>query len=277
MPPPSMARWMMDTPCGKYGVDLVIRQEAKTLGVWKTHTSFSFKNNEISLMPSLDSPHGRVLTLQRQYTEHTGSFSEQLRYSDGGIIQTRTFWDNLTCVADIERQYSYSFCSVADAHGTPTKQRRNLVTGEAAASPFAQSDGSEQLQGQGSSTSVTFEGAHEAQGHTYFTLGVTRDGQQPGERTMVSKRYSEFVAFDSVLRAKRQIAISDDDDTLPRLADRFLGRRKHQPAVIHERQEELRLYLHQALRHPLVGARHSLCSNYRLPSMVMALITSGCG
>lgn len=124
-----------------------------------------------------------------------------------------------------------------------------LVTGQAAASPFKAAGAAHPT-----GFTVSFTGTHAVDGHTYYSFRVTGDGRD----NSVSKRYSEFVTLDSALRASRQVVISDADTNLPRLsASRGVGSAEDRLLV---RQEELRLYLQNALQHPLVGISWELAA-----------------
>ena len=65
--------WLSAAPvleqiCGRYGCDLLLRLEAKTLGVWGTPTSFSHQAGEFRLIPSADSLNGSALCTQVRKT-----------------------------------------------------------------------------------------------------------------------------------------------------------------------------------------------------------------
>jgi hypothetical protein len=155
---------VLEQICGRYGCDLLLRLEAKTLGVWSTHTTFSHQAGEFRLIPSADSLNGSALCTQRAYSDGVGCFSDALflDHSGAGLVQRRTYWDGSIIVAQTTREYAFGYCSPADAVGTPTKQRRNLVTGspaDAAAAVRALGRDGEGRRPRG--CRVTSAGAHE--------------------------------------------------------------------------------------------------------------------
>ena len=105
-------RYVLADQLGRHGVDLQLKVEAKTLGVWQTIRRCSLHAAEFSLAPA-PAEHGTAsvaLCLQRQVDGNSGAVAVEdfLILSNEGVTQKRRYCSGPYCIAETTRVYRFT-------------------------------------------------------------------------------------------------------------------------------------------------------------------------
>ena len=258
---------------GRYGRDLQLRMQAKTIGIWRTIQTYSLNAAEFCLVPSAVSITGEALCLQRQVDGTSGAVGVEDTLTVegatsaggyGGITQRRRYCSGPYCIAETTRTYRFTERYDAAAASAPTDQIESEHGGET----WERWEQDESRRVERKMTEARVLGSHQDHdGHVRYScqvgwseLGATADGleQSTVRRYSVAKRYSEWVALEKQLRTKQAAAgvtLSEKDTFLPRLQNRSTAGRggSKSAAVIAERVAEVEEWLQMALLHPLAS------------------------
>lgn len=262
---------------GRYGRDVQLRMQAKTIGIWRTIQTYSLNAAEFCLVPSAQSLCGEALCLQRQVDGSSGTvcvedvLTLESTVRDGagknhpGITQRRRYCSGPYCIAETVRTYRFT----SDPHDATASVEADQIEAEHGEKLDVKTWKQQEQDGvrrqERDVTEARVTGTHHGpDGHILYSCRVgwselhtsaDMSRQSTVRCCSVAKRYSEWLALDKQLRVKQAtgVTVSPKDSLLPQLQNQSTAGRggSKSAAVIAERRAEIEEWLQLALLHPL--------------------------